>query len=211
MNNEVICRIKTLFESLIRNKKNLIKLMLVAVILLAALILRVHESSKEQLQVESARDNSLNEVIYVDLSGAVVSPGVYQVNATTRLYEVIEMAGGLTSNADIDAINRAEYVEDGEKILIPTKYVQQQPAEGNDEELIDDPSSTTSQTTGSSLININYATKEELKRLDGVGDAIADRIIEYRSAKKFKKKEDIKAVKGIGDVIFEKIKNLITV
>ena len=60
-------------------------------------------------------------VIYVDISGAVEKPGVYDVKEGTRVFEVIEMAGGLTSEADIDGFNRAEEVFDGQKLTIPEK------------------------------------------------------------------------------------------
>ena len=59
-------------------------------------------------------------------------------------------------------------------------------------------------------VNINYAGKDELKTLNGIGDVTAEKIIEYRKSNRFKKKEDIKAVKGIGDAIYEKIKDSIT-
>ena len=57
----------------------------------------------------------------MDISGAVAEPGVYEVDKDTRLFQVIEMAGGLTDDADADAVNRASFVEDGQKIIIPVK------------------------------------------------------------------------------------------
>ena len=66
-------------------------------------------------------------------------------------------------------------------------------------------------TSSSGKININTASKEELKQLDGIGDVMADRIIEYRMSSSFKSKEDIMSVKGIGSGTYEKIKEDITV
>ena len=57
----------------------------------------------------------------MDIGGAVEKPGVYEVAKDTRLFEVIDMAGGLTEDADTDHVNRASFVEDGQKIIIPVK------------------------------------------------------------------------------------------
>ncbi len=209
MNNNITNRINSFFKSLISNKKNLIKVLLVLVILLSALILKLYENNNDDIEVESAQSDSMIGVICVDLGGEVVSPGIYQVETDTRLYEVIELAGGLTSNADTESINQAAYVEDGEKIIIPIKTAQIT-SDGSEGE-IDGAENLSSSASNSGLININYATKDELKTLSGIGDVIADRIIEYRTGNKFKNKEDIKSVKGIGDAIFEKIEPYITV
>lgn len=210
---------RSLLEDALKDKKKLIKIMTVAVILLLALIFRIAGSSEPDIAIENAEAYSADEIesedseesgeyvsldnLYVDISGAVNSPGVYSVSSKTRLYEVVEMAGGLTDKADINSINQASFVEDGEKIIIPEKG-EAIPAANSE----DDSSLATSSSSG--IININFASKEELKTLNGIGDAIADRIIEYRNSTKFKSKEDIKKVKGIGDGIYDKIKEQIT-
>ena len=108
---------------------------------------------------------------------------------------IFSKAGGLSDDADTSSLNQAKFVEDGEKITIP---------ESNDD-------MTYSDGSDSKLININTADKSRLTELSGVGDAIADRIIEYRNKTRFSSIEDIKNVRGIGDATFEKIKNQITV
>ena len=141
-------------------------------------------------------------VIYVDISGAVKEPGVYDVKEGTRVFEVIEMAGGLTSEADIDGFNRAEEVFDGQKLTIPEKT-----DDGSESD-----STGSSAVTSSGLININRATAEELDQLPGVGPATAQAIIEYREENgSFRKKEDIKNVSGIGEKTYEKMQDKITV
>ena len=65
--------------------------------------------------------------------------------------------------------------------------------------------------SGTGLVNINYADKEELMTLPGIGEAKAQKIIDYRSSTRFRKKEDIKSVNGIGDAVYNSIKDSITV
>ena len=113
------------------------------------------------------------------------------------------MAGGLSEDADADHVNQASFVEDGQKIIIPVK--------GSD--AVNDLLSGSAEYTGedSRLININTAAADELKTLSGIGDTMAQRIIEYRSQRAFKSKEDIMSVDGIGSKTYEKIKDSITV
>ena len=213
-------RLKSFIEDILHNKTKLIRILLIVLILMLALILRIHEDSKADITVESAAEGASAGEICVDIGGAVVKPGVYTVQPHTRLFEVIEMAGGLVSNADTDSINQAEFVEDGEKIIIPSRpsadYLPGQ-SEGSGtqtEDLSEEPApqSYEEQSAKSGgLINLNYATKEELMTLPGIGEAKADSIIEYRSNTRFRKKEDIKSVNGIGDSIYSKIKDSITV
>ena len=216
MKENAVNRIRSCIEDLISDRKRLIRVMLIILMILAALILRMHENSRNDITINDSEASSSSGQICVDIGGAVVKPGVYTVGPDTRLFEVIEMAGGLLSNADTDSINRAEYVEDGEKIIIPSRAYTGQPAEGYTEEGSqdegDDPEGhEDSSVSSSGLVNINIASKEELTTLNGIGEVMAGRIIEYRQSGRFKSKEDIKKVKGIGDGIYAKIKDSITV
>ena len=220
MKENAVNRIKSFAEDLISDRRRLIRILLIILILLMALVLRLHENSKSDITIEDNTSASSSDEICVDIGGAVVKPGVYTVGPETRLYEVIELAGGLLSNADTDSINRAEYVEDGEKIIIPSRYI---PPESTGEDAADgdmpstegpDEATTPSSSAGPSaggLININSASKDELKTLSGIGDVKAEKIIEYRKSSRFRKKEDIKKVEGIGDAIYNNIKDMITV
>ncbi len=220
MKEIAVDKIKNLIDDLRRDKKTMVKILFIVLILLVAAILRISGTDKSSVSVETVDkagvesetdegyDVSSTEVC-VDIGGQVENPGVYQVSQGTRLYELIELAGGLTENADTDSINRASYVEDGEKIMIPSKIITSDVTEDGS----DTSSENTEQTSGISnggLININIAGKEELKTLNGIGDVTAEKIIDYRKSNRFKKKEDIKSVKGIGDAIYEKIKDNIT-
>jgi len=160
---------------------------------------------------ESNQDGSLGDAdsedlepkeIRVDICGAVKNSGVIVLKEGDRLEDVIEKAGGLTEKADISRINRAKLVYDEEKIIIPEI--------GQDiaEELLR--ASNTSETKGK--ININIASKDELMKLDGIGESISERIIKYRRENNgFKTIEEIKNVSGIGQSKFEQIKDSIKV
>ena len=223
MESDVVNKIKDAFEDILADKKILIKIISVVLILLAALILRIHDEGKADITIETADtaaeteySESSNEIseesndaeaaqIFVDIGGAVNKPGVYQVSDDTRLFQVIEMAGGLTEYADADHVNRASFVEDGQKIIIPVKGSEYANDSGTASEYADPT------VPDNGLININTASADELKTLTGVGDVTAEKIIEYRSKKAFKSKEDIMSVDGIGSKTYEKIKDRITV
>ena len=141
--------------------------------------------------------------IFVDIDGAVKKPGVYKVSEGTRLFQVIELAGGLADNASTDSLNRAETVYDGQKITVYS-------SEG-EIPVSEDPKESSNGTLGGK-VNINYADSVTLQTIPGIGPSKAARIIEYRQAQgRFKKIEDIKNVTGIGDMTFENIKDYITV
>lgn len=148
------------------------------------------------------------EKIFVYIIGAVNKPGIIEARKDSRLYEIIEFAGGLTENADETAINLALTVMDGEKIIIPyreTSTVEKEKVKIN--QLYKE-----SVNTNSNKININTASVEELKTLSGIGQSTAEKIINYRKENsKFENIEDIKNVSGIGDAKFNSIKDKIVV
>ena len=219
MRDNVVEKVRDAFEDILKDKKTLVKVLSVAAILLLALILRMHDQSKSDISIETdapadtsqqqeesdeTSETEDEDIIYVDISGAVNEPGVYKVSGETRLYEVIEMAGGLSENADTDSVNRASFVEDGQKIIIPEK------GSGNSGSASSLNGVIPSAPGGQQLVNINTASADELKTLNGIGDVIAERIIEYRSHSAFKSIEDIMSVDGIGKKTYEKIKDRIT-
>lgn len=138
--------------------------------------------------------------IYVDVKGAVEHPGVYKLVKDSRLFQVIEMAGGLTSDADGNAINFSIILADQDVFYIPTTE------EGfPNVTIIDD-------STVGGVININVANMEALETLPGIGPATAQNIIDYRDENgPFGTIEDIMNVSGIGESTFNEIKDHITV
>lgn len=150
------------------------------------------------------------ENIKVYITGEINNSGVYELKKGSRVIDLIKLAGDLTEDGDLNAINPARTLKDGESITIPKKFLV------NSSAYEDAPSNniSTSQSgkTKEGLININKASKAELMELYGIGDVKAQAIIDYREENgSFVSIEDIKEVPGIGDKTFEKIKDKITV
>lgn len=154
---------------------------------------------------------TISEEIYVDISGCVINPGVYQLKNNQRIIDAIDMAGGLCSDADTSNINFAKKLSDEMKIHIRKigETFNEISSDFNNE--LDSSSNNPSSDSNSSKININTASKEQLMTLPGIGDKKATEIINYRENKKFTNIEDIKNISGIGDKTFEKIKEFIIV
>lgn len=142
------------------------------------------------------------EKICVHVTGYVVNPGVYYVPEGSRVFEVIELAGGFLDTADKDYLNQAAILNDGQKLHI---YSKEEAATAN--QSISD---SGAEQNPNKLVNINTATKEELMTLPGIGESKAESIIAYRQENGgFKTIEDIMKISGIKDAAFSKIKNYI--
>lgn len=161
---------------------------------------------KDEVVIEAGKEETASK-IYVHIEGCVHSPGIKEVTYGTRLYELIEVAGGETVDADLSKVNLASILSDEQKIYIPEKIVFEE-AETNNVSLNVNSNSHNQQSV---LVNINVATTDELKKLPGVGDAMAKRIIDFRENEGyFNSIEDIMNVEGIGEAKFNKIKENIT-
>lgn len=154
---------------------------------------------------------TMSEEIYVDISGCVINPGVYQLKNDQRIIDAIDMAGGLCSDADISNINFAKKLFDEMKIHI--RKIGETYNEIPSDLTIEfySPSNSSESDNISNKININKASKEQLMTLPGIGEKKAKEIINYREKNNFKNIEDIKNISGIGDKTFEKIKEFIIV
>lgn len=134
----------------------------------------------------------------IHIIGAVQSPGIYELPSGARVHDAVDKAGGPTADADLEKINLARPVIDGEQVYIP----------------LTDEGGTELGNGGirDGKVNINHATLEELTTLTGIGEKRARNIIEYRDAHgPFSKIEEIMNVPGIGAGLFEGIKDNITV
>lgn len=151
--------------------------------------------------------------IQVYVCGAVASPGVYVLPEGSRVYEAVEMAGGLLESADPKALNQARPLADGEQITVLTvEEVQNgetaEQGAGGSVSVGDG----TSAGSGDGKVNINTADEDELMTLSGIGESRAKAIIAYREENgKFESIEDIMKIDGIKEKMFEKIRDSITV
>lgn len=142
--------------------------------------------------------------IYVYICGAVENPGVYQADSGSRLFEILELAGGFTPEADQNGFNLARTVIDGEQFVVLTKEEAARKMTAVSE------NAAAQQNSG--LVNINTATLSELTQISGIGESRAQAIIAYREKHgAFGSVEEIKKVDGIKDGLFSKIKDFITV
>lgn len=162
------------------------------------------EDNSELDDIEDIEDIE-DSIIMVHISGQVYFPGVYELVNGDRVDDAVKLAGGLTKDADLDRINLAKKLVDEEKIYIPKTG--ENILETNDVNYI----TTSNISVNDGKININTCSKSELVSLPGIGDVIADRIIEYRATNPFRTIEDILNVSGIGEKKYEGIKELITV
>jgi competence protein ComEA len=167
--------------------------------------------------------------IRVHVAGAVKKPGVYSLPSWARVIDAVRKAGGPAETADLDAINLADFVKDGEQLRIPQRG---RPAPRHAHPPTPEPPPVSPQAGGHGAgrypfaqplaahavpagrggpINLNTATREELDLLPGVGPATADRILAYRKERgPFLRPEDLMNVRGIGEKKFEQIRPFVT-
>lgn len=194
------------------NKQLIIVILLLCMISFGSGILverKILDNANKQINEDISIEKPLIEPLYyqVYITGAVKKPDVYQVKEGSIVRDILEIAGGPLENADLLNCNLAYKVHDGEKIVIPFKNIPN--TAGSDTQGI---SSNIVNQNASDKININYASKNELMELPGIGETKAQAIIDYRTQNGlFKSIEEIVNVPGIGEKTFEKIKDLITV
>ena len=156
-------------------------------------------------------DNKEEETsaIWVDVSGAVKNPGVYKLENDARIFQAIEAAGGFSEDADLQWLNQAAEISDGEKIFVYTKEETQTLKEQG---ISSEQEKENAEKAEEAKININQASLEELQEIPGIGEARAQAIIAYREETGgFGSIEDIQQVSGIKGKTFEKIEPYITV
>ena len=146
------------------------------------------------------------QTLWVHICGYVKMPGIYEMPTDSRLYDLLMAAGGFADGADETVLNLADYLKDGSQIYVPGVLTQEEPdreQRGNQRQ---------KEETESALVNINTASRALLETLPGIGEAKAKEIIAYRTKNgSFASIEEIKQVDGIKDALFQKIESLITV
>ena len=156
----------------------------------------------------AAAQSTSAPTVYVHICGAVERPGVYQVEEGSRVFQVVEEAGGFLEEAAPDYLNMADAVSDGMKLVVPyADELEAGQAYGETGQ-----AAAGVFASGPAKININTADKAALMTLKGIGESRAEDIIRYREQNGgFQKIEDIMNVSGIKDASFEKIRDDITV
>lgn len=152
------------------------------------------------------------EIIYVDLKGAVAKPGVYALPLGSRLFDVIEMAGGLLPDAATQSLNQALLLNDQMLIYIFTheEYAAEEEENMKLLSIVEEDSGLLSQQA--QLVNINTANASELENLPGIGPKKASAILQFRQENgSFKGIEGLLEVSGIGQKTFDQLAPFITV
>ena len=188
-------KVKKIKNFIYKNKIYIICIVLLLLSIISVVIQSIDR--KETLNVNKKEMINNDKKIAVYITGEVKSPGVYYVEEGARLDNLLDICGGVTDQADIEKLNLAQKLSDGEKITILKKE--------------EDLSLEETEILEEEKVNINEASKEELMSLDGIGEATANKIIEYRKENEFLIIEDIMNVSGIGEAKFDNIKDDICV
>ncbi len=135
----------------------------------------------------------------VYVSGAVRRAGVYKMSGSSRVDDAAKKAGGATSSADLNSINLAARLRDGQQVVVPEKRKEGTSGVGGAA-----PGEADQQVS----VSLSSATQSELEQLDGVGPATAKKIVEYRQKHGgFGSIEDLKEIGGIGEKKFDALKD----
>lgn len=187
---------------MIKQKENSVYLIIALIIIIMVIITYIYNFviiKQKGLVINKVTMKENNEDkmgVYID--GEVNSPGYILIPKNETLSYAINKAQGVTKEADIQNIDIDKKLKDQEKIIIPKK----KSSDDNEETIME---------MTDKKVNINTASKEELMKIEGIGEKTAEKIIEYRGKNKFTDIEELKEVKGIGDKKFERIKEDITV
>lgn len=161
-------------------------------------------STEKEVKKEEKEEPLEQDLITVDVEGAVKSPGIYDLPLGSRVYDAVQKAGGLTEEADSKSLNLAQKVSDEALVYVPSK--------GEEATSQQTGSGTTPSTSKEKKVNLNKASLEELKQVKGLGGKRAQDIIDHREANgKFKSVDELKKVSGIGAKTIEKLKDYVTV
>lgn len=172
---------------------------------LQAEVAAVSKDSSTEKEVKEEKEEPVEQdLITVDVKGAVKAPGIYDLPVGSRVNDAVQKAGGLTEQADSKSLNLAQKVSDEALVYVPTK--------GEESASEKTGSGAPSSTSKDKKVNLNKASLEELKQVKGLGGKRAQDIIDHRETNgKFKSVDELKKVSGIGAKTIEKLKDYVTV
>ena len=164
------------------------------------------------------------KTVRVQVSGAVLEPGIYDLPASCRVEEAIAAAGGLTENADSERVNLVRKVRDGMQIRVPVqKAARSNSTQSKKAQAKSGLGESASGKYGSAKagsgrnnsmmqsVRINSASAGELQQLPGIGPALAQRIVETRNRGRFTSADDLLRVPGIGKAKLAKLRAYVEV
>lgn len=167
-----------------------VKIIIISLIIVNLFLNSCSKSPTVSYDLESSFETALNQHYMVDLRGEVMRPGVYKVESGSVLNDVIELAGGVTKNADTTHINFVQVINTNMKIVILSIN------ENNGRENVED-----------GKLNLNTSTKEQIMTIPKIGEVKAKAIIDYRNMTGgFKEIEELLKVNGIGESLYQEIK-----
>jgi competence protein ComEA len=200
------------YNTLYLSGKQIAALLAVCALFLGALVFRYSRENRPAELSKAATASSTVSTparthdpapkIVVYVCGQVAKPGVYRLPKGVRLADALKAASGTTPRADLNAVNLAVRLLDGEKIYIPF-YGETGGAAAAGE--------GGSGGGAGGLIELNSATAAELNSLPGIGEVLAEKIIAERELSPFKKVSDLKKVEGIGEKKYRQLKDLVVV
>ena len=216
-----------------RYKKQIIIISIILILLsISGYFIYINIPKKEEIKIskeepiKNTKPEKVEEKKYkVDIKGQINNPGIYEVVISSRVIDVINLAGGLTVNADTSVINLSKKVIDEMVIIVYSKeevtnfkktkeieqQVQNQCVQKDENSLKNDACISSNNNISTNKISINNASKEELMTLPGIGESKAKDIIDYRTKNgPFKKLEDLKNIPGIGENVYNNLKENIT-
>jgi len=145
----------------------------------------------------SARAAPPTKLVVVDVAGAVRRAGLYRLPQGSRIADALARAGGATSRAELDLVNLAAPLADGEQVLVPARGAVPAPAGAGG-------------SAPTAPVDLNSATAEELDALPGVGPVTAQKIVDYRQAHgPYTSVDDLDAIPGIGPSRIENLRGLV--
>ena len=209
-----------MIENLNKKQKIIIGIAVLAVIAGIAVYFFITNNQKEnfdinEIMVKEETEEYKGDTIMVHITGEIKEPGIIELPSEARIADAIEAAGGVTEEADLDEVNLAFVLSDGQKVYIPNKSEKEISGEkvyitagsGNNVIVEDKVEGGKKQK-----VNINEAKQEDFEQLPGIGPSIAKKIVEYREQNgKFTSIDELQEVKGIGEAKFENIKEYVMV